>query len=101
MSEFKVMMIGCGANQEMLIRYILISDWCRIDSHLPDKEALLLAIGKNNPDVVLFDLDLYAKIDGIKTARTIRFKYNIPIFYVNHERRIECDDLTLASCGRH
>ena len=85
MSEFKVMMIGCGADQKQFIKCRLISDWCKIDSYLPNKDGLLSEIGKNNPDVVLFDLDLYAKIDGIKTAETIRSKYNIPILYVNHE----------------
>ena len=63
------------------IRCILISEWCKVDSFLLDKEGLLSEIEKNDPDVVLMYIDLYSEIDGIKTARTIRHQYNIPVLY--------------------
>ena len=49
---------------------------------MPDKEGLLSEIKKNNPDVVLMDMNLYAEIDGIETTRTIRSQYNIPVMYM-------------------
>ncbi|MFC1488828.1 hypothetical protein ACFL6B_03170, partial [Thermodesulfobacteriota bacterium] len=71
MPEFKIMMFEAGNEQKMRIRSRIISKWCKVDSFVPDKEELLSQIMINMPDVVLFDLNLYAKIDGIKTTQTI------------------------------
>jgi DNA-binding response OmpR family regulator len=39
-------------------------------------------IEKTHPDIVIMDLDLYAKIDGIETSRKIRSKFDVPVWYV-------------------
>ena len=41
-----------------------------------------IEIKKNNPDVVVMDLDLYEKMDGIETARRIRSQFDVPVMYV-------------------
>jgi len=41
-----------------------------------------IGIKKNNPDVVVMDLDLYAKMDGIETSRRIRSQFDVPVIYV-------------------
>jgi len=41
-----------------------------------------IEIKKNNPDVVVMDLDLYAKMDGIETSRRIRSQFDVPVIYV-------------------
>ena len=41
-----------------------------------------MEIGKIKPDVVLMDLDLYEKIDGIETSRVIRNRFDVPVVYV-------------------
>jgi CheY-like chemotaxis protein len=46
------------------------------------KEKLLLEIGKVKPDVVLMDLNLYEKIDGIEISRRIRSRFDVPVMYV-------------------
>jgi chemotaxis response regulator CheB len=43
---------------------------------------LILEIEKTHPDVVVMDLDLYAKIDGIETSKRIRCQFDIPVMYV-------------------
>jgi chemotaxis response regulator CheB len=43
---------------------------------------LFSKIEKTHPDVVVMDLDLYAKIDGIETSRMIRSQFDIPVMYV-------------------
>jgi CheY-like chemotaxis protein len=48
---------------------------------VPDKERLLSEIKKNEPDVVLIDMNLYAKIDGIETTQKIRSQFDIPVLY--------------------
>jgi chemotaxis response regulator CheB len=39
-------------------------------------------IEKTHPDVVVMDLDLYEKIDGIETSRRIRSQFGVPVMYV-------------------
>jgi len=48
----------------------------------PRKNFYFNGIGKVKPDVVVMDLDLYAGIDGIKTSRMIRSRYDVPVLYV-------------------
>jgi DNA-binding response OmpR family regulator len=79
MSGLKMMMFDEGAGQE--IRCRIISKWCKVDSYVPTKEKLLLEIEKNRPDIVVLDLDLYARIDGIKTTEKIRDRFDIPVWY--------------------
>jgi hypothetical protein len=42
-------------------------------------EKLLLEIEKVKPDVVVMDLGLYEKIDGIETSRRIRSQFNVAV----------------------
>jgi CheY-like chemotaxis protein len=77
MSGLKLMMLDEGNNQG--IRYRFISDWFKIDSYVA-KENLLSEIEKIDPDVVVMDLDLYTRIDGIETTEQIR-DFDIPIWY--------------------
>jgi DNA-binding NarL/FixJ family response regulator len=49
------------------IRSRFTSNWFKIDSYVYTKEKLFSEIEKTNPDVVVMDLDLYAKMDGIET----------------------------------
>ncbi len=91
MSGLKLMMFDEGAGQEIRCRFI--SDWFKIDSYVP-KERLLSEIEKINPDVVVMDLDLYARIDGIDTAEKIRDQFDIPVWY-EWKGEIRCPDLNL------
>jgi len=58
-----------------------ISEWFKMDSNLFTKEDLLLEIEKKKPDVVVMDLDLYERMDGIETSWKIRNRFNIPVMY--------------------
>jgi CheY-like chemotaxis protein len=64
------------------IRCQAINEWFKRDSYVSSKEKLLLEIEKVKPDVVLMDLGLYEKIDGIETSRMIRSRFDIPVIYV-------------------
>jgi len=50
-------------------------------TYAPDKERLLLEIKKNDSDVVLIDMNLFAEIDGIQTTQKIRSQFDIPVLY--------------------
>ena len=60
----------------------VINGWFKMDSYVSSKEKLLLEIGKVKPDVVVMDLSLYEKIDGIETSRMIRSRFDVPVMYV-------------------
>ena len=64
------------------IRCRFISEWFKMNSYVYTKEKLFSEIEKNKPDVVVMDLDLYAKIDGIEISRRIRSRFDIPVMYV-------------------
>jgi DNA-binding response OmpR family regulator len=81
MAEPKVMLFE--ADEKMGMRCRFISEWCKIVSYIyATREWLLLEIKKHNPDVVFLDLNLYARLDGIKTSQIIRCQYNIPVMYI-------------------
>ena len=64
------------------IRCRVVSEWFKVDSYVYTKEKLFSEIGRNKPDVVVMDLDLYAKMDGIETSRRIRNCFDVPVVYV-------------------
>ncbi|WP_336517105.1 LytR/AlgR family response regulator transcription factor [Pollutibacter soli] len=49
---------------------------------LPRGEEALVHIAENKPDIVLLDIQLKGKMDGIETASQIRQKYNIAVIYL-------------------
>ena len=79
MPGLKMMMIDNGTNRGIRCRFI--SEWYKVDTFVSGKEGLLSEIKKNKPDVVLIDMDLYAKIDGIETTQKIRLQFDIPVLY--------------------
>ena len=79
MPGLKAMFLAEGPNGNIRCRFIC--DWCKVESYVHSNARLLSAIEKTHPDVVLMDLDLYAKIDGIETSRQIRTLFNVPMIY--------------------
>ena len=79
MPGLKMMMIDNGTDQGIRCRFI--SEWYKVDTFVSGKEGLLSEIEKNKPDVVLIDMNLYAKIDGIETTQRIRSQFDIPVLY--------------------
>ena len=80
MAELTMMLFEKGPENN--IRCRVINGWFKRDSYVSSKEKLLLEIEKVKPDVVVMDLDLYAKIDGIETTRVIRSRFGVPVMYV-------------------
>ncbi len=53
-----------------------------ISGIVPRGEEALLHIKEDTPDIVLLDIQLKGKIDGIETAQLIQKEYMIPIIYL-------------------
>ncbi len=80
-AESKVMLFE--ADEKMGMKCRLISKWYKIVSYMyATREGLLLEIKKHIPDVVFLDLNLYVRIDGIKTSQIIQCQYNIPVMHI-------------------
>jgi hypothetical protein len=47
------------------IKFRFISNWFKIDSYVSNKKMLLSSIEMIDPDVVVMDLGVYEKMDGI------------------------------------
>ena len=45
-------------------------------------EQALADVEKHHPDIILMDIELQSKMDGIRTAATIRATHHIPIIYL-------------------
>jgi len=49
---------------------------------IPRGEEALIHIQQNKPDIILLDIHLKGKIDGIETAKLMQKDYHIPIIYL-------------------
>ena len=58
-------------------------------------ENAIQKAGELRPDIVLMDIELSGKMDGIQAADTIRKKYYIPVIYIT----AICDTKTLERVG--
>ncbi len=74
------------AEDEMItsidIKNILQNDGYEVVGTVTTGEEALQQVIDKRPDVVLLDITLQGKMDGIETARRIKAEYDIPIIYV-------------------
>lgn len=54
----------------------------QVDGILPRGEEAVLHLKQNNADIVLLDVNLKGKLDGIETAKEIQQFSNVPIIYL-------------------
>jgi CheY-like chemotaxis protein len=80
MPGLRAMFLDEGHNENIRCRFI--SDWCKVESNVYSSARIFSEIEKTHPDVVVMDLDLYEKIDGIETSRRIRSQFGVPVMYV-------------------
>jgi CheY-like chemotaxis protein len=66
MPGLKAMFLDEGHNENIRCRFIC--NCCKVEFYACSNARLLSEIEKTHPDVVVMDLDLYAKIDGIETS---------------------------------
>jgi DNA-binding response OmpR family regulator len=80
MSGQNLLVLDEGPNENIRCRFIC--DWCKVESNVYSNSRLFSEIEKTHPDIVVMDLDLYAKIDGIETSRKVRSQFDVPVMYV-------------------
>jgi len=80
MPGLRAMFLDKGNSEN--IRCRVICDCCKMESYVYSNARLFSEIEKTHPDVVVIDLDLYAKIDGIEISRRIRSRIDVPVIYI-------------------
>ena len=65
MAELTMMLFEKGPENN--IRCRVINGWFKMEYYIYTTEKLLSEIKRNRPDVVVLDLGLYEKMDGIET----------------------------------
>ena len=80
MPELSLMVLDEGSDRNIRCRFVC--NWSRVDSYVTSKERMLSEIEKNKPDVVMLDIGLYEKIDGIETSHMIRNLFGVQVMYV-------------------
>jgi CheY-like chemotaxis protein len=53
---------------------------------VPTGQDTLLIVKEQKPDLILMDIMLEGKLDGIETAEKIISKYDIPVIYITASR---------------
>ena len=80
MPGLKALFLDVGYNGNVRCRFIC--DWCKVESYVYSNAKLFSEIERTHPDVVVMDLDLYAKINEIEASREIRSRFDVPVMYV-------------------
>jgi len=80
MPGLRAMFLDEGPDENIRCRFIC--DCCKVESYVHSNARLFSEIEKTHPDVVIMDLDLYARIDGIETSSKIRSQFGVSVVYV-------------------
>ena len=80
MPGLRAMFLDDGPENNIRCRFIC--DCCRVESYVYSNARLFSEIERTHSDVVVMDLDLYARIDGIETSKKIRTQFGVSVVYV-------------------
>lgn len=89
MEKPKIMIVEDDAVSAMSITKILEKAGYSVSSQAVSGEEAILKAETEKPDVILMDILLEGKMDGIETAQEINLKSNVPIIYLTGSDRHE------------
>ncbi len=92
MKKTKVLIVEDESIISMDMAQSLESMGYEVIDAVPSGEEALLSVEKIKPDLILMDVQLSGKMDGIQTAEKINEKNNVPIIYISGHT----DELTLS-----
>ena len=87
MPKTKIMIVEDERPLAMLMELKLNYLGCEICKLVSTGEDAIKSVEQEQPDIVLMDIILNGKMDGIEAAREIRSRYDIPIIFTTG-----CDD---------
>jgi two-component system, response regulator PdtaR len=82
LSKFKILIVEDNAIAALDIKFQLQLEGYDVPDVFSSGEKLLKSLNKVKADLVLMDINLKGKINGITTAKIIKEKFNIPIIFL-------------------
>ena len=92
MDKVQVLIVEDEAIVSMDLRYKLEAMGYSVPAEIRSGEEAVDAASRLHPDLVLMDIRLTGKMDGIDAAEEIRRRFNIPVIYLTSH----ADEDTLA-----
>jgi CheY-like chemotaxis protein len=75
-------------DMEMLLK----ESGCRVTGNVASGEEAVEQVRKNRPDLILMDIKLGGKMDGLKAAERIWEQFDIPVIFITgnlHDKTLE------------
>ncbi len=97
MSKFKILIVEDDALVAKDIKQTLQNFGYSVTSIVTSGRQALVKVEKDTPDLVLMDIVLNGKMNGIETAHKIHNRFDIPVIYItahSGEKTIEAAKLT-------
>mgnify|MGYP001628297801 FL=1 len=82
MFSLKILITEDDTVSALLLKKALEKNHHQIIGMADSGEIALEILEKNHADIVMMDINLSGKLDGIKTTEIINEKYNIPVVYL-------------------
>lgn len=102
MSDIGILVVEDEAVVALSERFILESLGYRVSGTAGSGEEALALIEHDRPDVVLMDVLLQGRLDGLEAARQIDQRYGIPVVFVTaHEDRDLLQRAGLSRASAH
>lgn len=80
-SKKKILIVEDEFMSVVSLRLVLIRMGYDICAEIASGEDVFFCVEQKKPDLVIMDINLTGKMDGIKTAEQIRSKYDTPILF--------------------
>ena len=82
MKEARILIVEDEALMVEAIRRVLYSAGCEQTDDVSSGEEAVKLAARTNPDLILMDIHLAGKMDGIEAARSIHQDQNIPLIFL-------------------
>lgn len=91
MKGSKILIVEDDSTIQTVMKTMLETSGYRVLDAVSSGEAALECVAAQLPDLVVMDIGLEGKIDGIQTASVMRFQYNLPVVFLT----ANSDEMTL------
>ncbi|GJQ60591.1 MAG: response regulator [Candidatus Scalindua sp. AMX11] len=82
MEKTRIMIVEDESKLIMLMEEVLSDVGYYICKSVTSGEEAIKSVEQEKPDIILMDIDLNGKMDGIEAAREIRSRFSIPIIFL-------------------
>lgn len=89
MSDFKILIVEDEATTGMVLQFYLKQEGFIVTELVTTGEKSIESARTNTPDLILMDIQLAGKIDGIEAVKAIQSSINVPVIFITAYDDIE------------